>query len=457
MGLDMNRRSFIGGTVAAMIGLSGCQRIPDAGPGRETLSTQLEQSGPTRPASATFVIGHREGRTVSMVGATGEIAIEAPKGEADARVIQQTFDSLPEGGGSVFIENGTYEIGRYDEWNAGVKVHTSNVDVISDYAHLRFHEHSPDAEFLMDFAIGAVENVRIRGLVLDGNREERSNPTRTVDVSESSNVTIADSVIFGGRRVERAGGAGYGIGPYGVDGLTVANCLITDSDRHGIHPGANDGIYRDVRIVNNTFTGNALNPTGAAIDIRDRIQDVIVRGNYIAENGNGIRIKGEKTNTIHISGNILRNNQNDLDDSSQIEIVADGFDRHVISDNQFLLDGDSETESRHVLLAPSAEVDEITIRDNDARGGDYFVEARIDDEFSFLNIADNSVAETAVGVAIEGVDRSLIRDNVFRSIADHAIRPEDGRGALLDNVLQDASIDVSAVESGYELVDNLTL
>jgi len=454
---NLRRRSFIGGSLATMLGLAGCNDISRP-PDSNELTENLQQQAGTGTPNATFIIGHRDGRTVSIDGTTGEIQEAAPAGEEDARVIQRTFDAIPNGGGGVFIENGTYEIGRYDQWNAGVKIHTSNTVVSSNFARLRFHEHSPEAEFLMDFAVGAVENVTIEGLIVDGNRTERSNPTRTIDISESSNVAVRDCVIFGGRRIKQEGGAGYGIGPYEVNHLTVTNCLITDSDRHGIHPGANDGVYRDVRIHGNTFIGNARNPTGAAIDVRDRTKDVFITGNYIAENGNGIRMKGVETGDVRISGNVVRENRNEEDASAQIEVVAKGFGRYDISENILVLEsGGGEMETRQIFASPSGDSDSLIIRDNDVRGGDSFLEVRDQGALSYIDVVDNTATETSHGVIVEGVETTLVRDNAFRSIEEPAVLPERSQGAVVNNYYLDSPPADDLSERGFVTRGNLRL
>ena len=452
----VRRRGFLGASGAAMAGLAGCQadRADDDTTQSRTSSaddqTPVEQqSGPeTRmlgPGAATVVIGHRDGKTLGMDGHTGAVLHAAPAGEDDAAVIQKSFEEIPsETGGSVFFERGRYEIGQFDAWEAGIAINANNLILRGDFAHLRFHEHSPETTIKRDLAIGRSENVHIEGLILDGNREDRSSPTRTLDICCSSNVTIDNCLIRGGRRVKREGGAGYGISPFETEHLTVSNCLIRDNDRHGIHPGGNEGLYRGYRIVNNTFINNASNPSGAAIDIRDRTQDVLIADNLLVENGNGIRIKGRRTDNILIQGNLLRDNDHPEATSSQIEFQAKTFGTHRVTDNRLVFtEKRSGPDSRQITLSPGGDGEELAITNNDVTGGDVFVARDDDGTIEYLEVDGNSVHGTRDGIVLGETGTAIVTDNVLRDIREAGIVSKGGveRGAVVDNLLVDARID----------------
>lgn len=387
------------------------------------------------------VIVRTAGDTVRAVeGGSGDLILDGQAGRDDAEVIQRAFEALGSTGGTVVIKRGTYEIREYPSGMEKFGIVADGTTVVSDYAHLRFHDHA-GSKPQVDFTVHGHDHVRLDGLVIDGNRDERSGPTRTLDIANARHVTVEDCVIRGGRSRELDGGAGYGINPFECDHLTVHNCLIRDNDRHGIHPGSNDDPMRGFQFTNNTFVANATNPTGAAIDFRDGSTRAIVAHNYFERNGTAIRIKGgdPPDGFITVSDNVLWRNRlgRDLSErypgaasdfsSRQIDLAGPTFDTIAITDNLFGLavDGAGDRPSRHIAVA-DADGETLRIVGNYFRGGnDPAVTLSGDDEaIGLAALSANHFDRTPEGVALVGGARdAVITDNVFAT--------RDSRGPIL--------------------------
>lgn len=418
------RRLLQTGATLSAAGLGGCESAP-----------QVEGGGssePTVTATPTFVISKTRDTVVAVDAETRTRVYEGRADEDDARVIQQALDDQRlRDGGSVFFRHATYEIGPYDRWGAGLKVHTSDLRLVSDLARLRFHHHSGSKTPKRDLAIDQVENVLVRGLHLDGNKADRTAPTRTLDSAHSTNVTVRDCIVENGRKKAPEGGAGYGIAPFECDHFVVHNCVIRHNDRHGVHPGSNSEPMKDYRITNCSFIGNATNPSGAAVDLRDGSTRTIVANNYFEGNGNGVRIKGEDPadGYIQVSNNVFWDNRvtpeqieavdavGEITGSAQIDLSSPVFDTIDVSDNLFYLPTAAAVpdERRH-LSSYDADGRSLLVHDNHFRGGSSVAVGAFADtrRIGTVVVEGNHFEDPPDGVAVaDGIQNAVVRGNTF--------------------------------------------
>lgn len=411
------RRGLLGmGASAGMASLAGCGFLDGA------------SSAMTTPGVPAYVV-YTDGSTVELMdGQSGEVVRSGEAGREDARVIQAGLSNLAPDGGTLYITRGTYDIRNVPEESAGLAVRADFTILAGDFPHLRFHDHGSRSPQL-DLTIHDRRHVQLAGLHLDGNRTERASPTRTLDIADSEYISVLNCIVEGGRSRKLEGGAGYGIGPYQVDHLTVDNCLIRNNDRHGIHPGADDEPLEGFRFTNNTFRHNASNPTGAAVDIRDGSARGIVAHNYFGENGVGLRIKGADppSGFLQVSNNVFWDNRFQAADreaypdadatTKQLSVSGSTFDVIDVTGNLFGFspEVDLHENAQHVLVA-RPDGDSLRIRGNYFRGGreeavGFWSEGRS------VATADlsNNVFETpgsAIGFG-GGVGTAIVSDNRF--------------------------------------------
>lgn len=464
MAFHTDRRGMLrAGSTLGMAGLAGCGWADDEG----TPSTHQQAEGtgrtridqPTETATArgtndetldgvvlpaTFVVTKHGDSVVATEGTTGRVAFRGE--DDDGAVLQRTFDALEGRGGRVFVKRGRYELARQ------VDVRSDHTEVISDFAHLRFHDHGRyggPPEEQVDLNIKG-SHVLLRGLVVDGNKENRSTATRTLNLSSASQVTVRDCVVRGGKSVEGIG-RGYGINPYHTNHLVVDNCLLADNDRHGIHPGSSRGPFGNVRVTNCTFLNNASasDPTGAAIDIRDHTRSALVANNYFRGNGFGVVVKGERVGTVSIVDNVFVDNRMGEDDSAQVHVRTEDVQSVTVAGNDFRLsDGTIDRPSFQVLVTPNGQTRAIVVRENRFDGS--AVALLTEDEsrsIRWLIVEDNHFERCRREfVDIERAERVIVRGNRFDQPADGetAVTAIDRtqRTLVADNVLVNTRLDL---------------
>ncbi|WP_257299125.1 right-handed parallel beta-helix repeat-containing protein [Haloarchaeobius sp. FL176] len=475
MGRDVTRRRLLGaGATIGLGSIAGCSGDGDAGTATETADpttrattartteeTTTEDEEPVVADGsgllpAAYVVTKEDGEIRAYDGQTLAVAFSGEAGAEDGRVLQATFDALadaPTEGGRVFIRRGEYTPDRQ------LDVASSYTEVRSEFAKLTFQDHPrDDGESQTDFAIeardGPIEHVTIQGLVLDANKDERSTRTRTADVrADVSHVTFRDCIVFGGRSVD--GDGGYGIGEDDdADYVTIDNCVVRDSDRHGYHTSA-----PHLRIVNSTFLNNA-RETGDVFDLA--ATDAVVANNHFEGNGHGIKIDDSDRagGNIVVTGNVFVDNYLPDVASGQIEFTDTTVESVQISDNTFVLPDVAASEtSAHVLFDSDESLGSVHIRNNHFEGGGpqtltWFretgrrIRTLVVEHNTFERIPDD------VGL-LASAERLLVRDNLFACSGGSGTLEikECSTGVVSGNVSYDASIDVRAelvVERNHE-------
>ena len=148
------------------------------------------------------------------------------------------------------------------------------------------------------------------------------------DINQSVSI-LKNDIIFDGN--------GYIINPitrgvtiYGVDNVTVKNCIIKEGKEVGFMVDRSSNI----KILNNTVTGTSvlfpgLQPTGGILFWI--VNSSIISGNYLEENYESIFL-GAKSQYNLIVANILINNQNGISlyDSSNNRIYKNNFINNTI-------------------------------------------------------------------------------------------------------------------------------
>jgi hypothetical protein len=454
MGRDITRRRMLGaGATIGLSSIAGCGGTDEPTTTRETATaasptttagdTRTEQSTddttePTGVLPARYVVTKESGEIRAYDGSTLSVAFSGEAGTDDGEVLQKTFDETD--GGRVFIRRGTYAVDR------GLRIEHDGTEVHSDLAWLRFSDRETSGSAQVDFAVKSAAHVTVNGLVLDGQKSERTSRTRTADIwGDSSFVTYRNCVIFGGKAVD--GNAGYGIGEDdNADFVTIDNCVIRNSDRHAYHPSAGHH-----RIVNSTFRNNAQR-TGDIFDLADT--NAIVANNHFEGNGHGIKLDDSGGDSsgghIVITGNVFADNYLPDIASGQIEFADTRVDSVVISDNTFLLPTiDAEETSAHVLFDSDLDLGSVTIRDNHFDGGGrnaltWFTETgrRLDTLVVEHNTFENLPGDVGL---VASANRLLFRDNLVTCSG-----PTEGRlniietnsGVVSGNVCYNATIDV---------------
>ncbi|WP_256298386.1 right-handed parallel beta-helix repeat-containing protein [Haloarchaeobius salinus] len=475
MGRDVTRRRVLGaGATIGMGSIAGCSGSDDPGTATETdgattvettaeptegTETTTEGQEPVADGSgllpAAYVVTKEDDEIRAYNGQTLEVEFSGAAGSDDGRVLQATFDALADGhveGGRVFIRRAEYTPDRQ------LDMTSSHTEVRSDFARLTFQDHPrDDGESQTDFAIesddGSTEHVTLQGLVLDGNKDARTTRTRTADVRANvRHVTFRDCVVFGGKSVD--GNGGYGIGEDNdADHVTIDNCIIRDSDRHGYHTSA-----PHLRIVDSTFLNNGLE-TGDVFDLA--ATDAVIANNHFENNGHGIKIDDSDRagGNIVITGNVFVDNYLPDIASGQIEFADTTVDSVHISDNTFVLpDIDASETSAHILFDSDESLGSVRIRNNHFEGGGpnaltWFTETGR--RLRTLVVEHNTFERIPNDVGLlASAERLLVRDNLFDCSGGGRLEiKECSTGVVSGNVSYDASLDVQAdlvVERNYE-------
>lgn len=467
MGEKPTRRRVLGAGATIGLGMfAGCSEAPDptetAGATRtdavddppETV-TELDTATETVAADGSgllpveYVITKEDDEIRAYDGDTLRVEFSGAAGADDGRVLQETFDATT--GGRVFIRRGEYTPDRQ------LTVDTSYMQVHSDFARLTFQDHPSGAdESQIDFMIGCAGDptvhVEVDGLVLDANKANRTTRTRTADICEAVGVTLRNCIVFGGKSVD--GNGGYGIGEDDdTDFITIENCVVRDSDRHGYHPSADHH-----RIVNSTFLNNAKR-TGDAFDLKG--SSAVVANNLFEGNGHGVVIDDtgdrEADGRVVITGNVFVDNYLEDIASGQIEFTEASTDSVLITDNTFVLPAiDAQETSAHVLLDTDGQIGTVHLRNNHFEGGGpqaltWFTESGR--HLDTLVVEHNTFEDVPRDIGlIAAAERLLLRDNLFECTGSGAGQlrvKECGSGVVSGNVTYDGTIDV---ESGQDLV-----
>ncbi|MFC4405497.1 right-handed parallel beta-helix repeat-containing protein [Haloarchaeobius iranensis] len=472
---DVTRRRLLGaGATIGMGSIAGCSGSDDAGTatGSDDTTSAEPTAGTTEQAETTtqepvadgsgllpaaYVVTKEDGEIRAYNGQTLEVEFSGAAGGEDGRVLQATFDAMASGrvtGGRVFIRRAEYTPDRQ------LSVSSSHTEVRSDFAWLTFQDHPRDdgesqADFTVESRDGTTEHVEVRGLVLDANKDARTARTRTADVrADTRHVTFRDCVIFGGKSVD--GDGGYGIGEDDdADYVTIENCVVRDSDRHGYHTSA-----PHVRIVDSTFLNNA-KETGDVFDLA--ATDAVVANNHFEGNGHGIKIDDSDAEggRIVVTGNVFVDNYLPDVASGQIEFADTTVDSVHVSDNTFVLpDIDATETSAHVLFDSDESLGSVRVRNNHFEGGGpqaltWFTETGR--RLRTLVVEHNTFERVPNDVGLlASAERLLVRDNLFACSGDRGRLEvkECSAGVVTGNVTDGAGIDVQSdlvVERNYEL------
>lgn len=454
------RRRVLGaGATLGLGSLAGCSEGADESttaatdatadgpaPDTETRDTTTQQEDPVAGIlPARYVVTKEQGEIRTYDGDTLEVAFSGPAGDADGRVLQETFDAVD--GGRVFVRRAEYTPDRQ------LNVTSSHTTVASNFARLTFQDHPEDmagsaqVDLVVDGGGSGVSHVEIDGFVLDANKGTRTTPTRTADIwGESTHVTYRNCVIFGGKSVDTSGG--YGIGEDDdADYVTIDNCVIRDSDRHAYHPSA-----AHHRIVNSTFLNNAQR-TGDVFDLA--ATEAVVANNHFQNNGHGVKIDDSDSRPdeghVAITGNVFVDNYLEDVASGQIELVDSTVRSVSITDNTFVLPqiGAEET-SAHLLVDTDGAIGSVQVRDNHFEGGGRNAITSFTEtghHIGTLVVEHNNFERVHRGLGLlASAERVLVRDNLFECSAGGGSRltiKSCGSGVVAGNVLYGASIDVA--------------
>lgn len=437
MAWELPRRQLLGAGATLSLGLvAGCNQ-PFAD--QDTLVTD---GAGVLPAS--YVVTKQAGEIQAYNGSSLKVEFSGTAGEEDGRVLQEVFDATS--GGRVFIRRGDYSPDRR------LSVNSSFTEVYSDFARLTFQDHpNDDGETQIDFAVDGTdsptEHVEINGLVLDGNKSNRTGGTRTADIwGETRHLAFRNCLIYGGKGDE--GGEGYGIGEdNNADYITIDNCVIRDSDRHAYHPSAAHN-----SILNSTFINNAQNGS----DVFDlAATNAIVANNHIENNGNGVRLDSTDVDSpngrILITGNVFVNNAMDGQETGQLHLADASARSAVVTGNTFLLPGGQNGElSAHLLIFQESSMGSLLVQNNHFEGGGRAAVMASTDggqQIETLAIERNTFDGLPADIGtLAGAKRLLIRDNLFDCLGSEAgrleIRSIDS-GVVAGNVNYNATIDIA--------------
>jgi hypothetical protein len=455
MSRQVSRRQVLG--AGATIGLSsvaGCptddtttdaqSKNPTSKQDSEEQTTQQED--PTNPSGilpAQYIVTKDNDEILAYNGDTLRIEFRGAAGEGDGRVLQQTFDAVE--GGRVFIRRAEYTPDRR------LTVSTNYTQVHSDFARLTFQDHPPQEDHSqIDFLIGCTDettkHVEVNGLVLDGNKSNRTTRTRTADICEAVEVTLRNCIIFGGKSVD--GGGGYGIGEDDdTDFITIDNCVVRDSDRHAYHPSANHHY-----ILNSTFVNNA-QKTGTVFDLKGT--NAVVANNLFENNGHGVILDdaGDSSSDgrIVITGNVFVDNYLEDIASGQIEFTDASTDSVMINDNTFVLPAiEAQETSAHVLVDTDGQIGTVHLRNNHFEGGGHRAFESFTETGRHINtlvVEHNTFSDipSEIGL-IASAERLLLRDNLFECTGPGSGRlsvKECSSGVVSGNVTYNGAVDVA--------------
>lgn len=183
------QRSVSHRRLAASLATTGVQNQNVSSPSKQHSEDPQTQDAETTELSgilpAQYIVTKSDEEISAYNGESLQVEFRGTAGEDDGRVLQQTFDAK---GGRVFIRRGEY---------------------------------TPDQRLILIGCAGdPTQHVEVNGLVLDGDKPNRTTRTRTADTCEAIDVTLRNCIIFGGekrrwqRRVRDRRGRRYGFQYY---------------------------------------------------------------------------------------------------------------------------------------------------------------------------------------------------------------------------------------------------
>lgn len=410
-GPHTRRRLLQAGASLGLAGMAGCEgldpaRRTDGGTDAAGGTADEPVGAVTGALTADFVVWKDSDTVASVNGRTLETEFSGEAGRDDAEVIQVTLEALGDGG-RVFVAPAVYEL------HDAIHVTADRTELVSAQAHLRFHDHrrvDGDPDLQSDLVIHGQDHVRVRGLVVDGNRGERTTPTRTIDLAESHHAVFEGCRIRGGK-ADRAG-AGYGIGgPYDSDHTVVHNCVVEDNDRHGLHPNVRSS---GLRVINCTFRNNgwADRDVGGSAIAGHAGSDVVIANNLFAGNARGYHTGGDRLDRAIVSDNVFVDNGDEAGDQVRISEMTGAV---TLRGNVFGYTEEGPAESGTHLL--------VEIRDG--RGGTVTVAGN-----HFMDGGDG-IATTVPGGGRLG--KLLVSENLFERSRGPVVRVEGVATAVVRN------------------------
>lgn len=424
------------GASIGVAGFAGCEKLPSnvRTDGAGVADQTVDEGG--HALTADFVVWNDGERVGLTDGRTLETEASGEAGVADADVVQVALDRLVdrERGGRVFIKNGAYELRR------SIEIRTDRTELVSDQARLRFHDHdrTDDEGIQLDLTVHSHDDVRISGLAIDGNKERRTGPTRTINLSNSDRFSAERCDLRGGRGTRP--GAGYAIGgPNDGTDTVIHNCIIRDSDRHGLHPNKQAS---ELRVTNCTFRNNGWGSDGSAAAIQGHSgPNILVANNLFIDNASGYHSGGERLDRVSVTDNVFVDNGGR--DDGQLKI-SETTGRVSIRGNVFAFtDTGLVEEGRHVSISIHNRVGgSISVAGNRFLDGEDQVVTQHSDEAARLDklVVNDNEFEGSRGpiVHAEGVVLDIVRDNIIDPEHDGELFSGHGsvdRGLVADNVL----------------------
>lgn len=445
-----------------MLGLAGCNELSEIMTGNQQSESSMMDSNSdgggvqSLVLPATYIVGKEDGEVFALNGTSLEREFTGVADEDDGAVLEQALAEDNIGtGGRVFIRNADYYVDRR------LTVTTSRTELVSDYARIIFQDHPlrGDREVQSDLLIGGSSSsttrfVRVAGLILDGNKNERTGMTRVVEIAPfTAHISIESTAIFGGKGNEPGGG--YGIGEADpANHVTIDNCVISDNDRHAYHPSG-----KHHTITNSTFINNATKG-GDIFDLPS--SRGLVANNLFKDNGQGVKIFRDMEgpdagpripSNIVISGNVFVDNYSMGDPgAAQIQFRRANAESVTITGNEFRLP-ESPAGSD-----PAAHID-AQLGDPDDSGPNHIGTVRIrDNSFSGGRTrAINVVGEDEGSL----IDKLIVEGNTFDEVGHQTISAERTVKLLVRNNIVDQStsgegkvVSGGSVDSGV-ITDNV--
>jgi parallel beta-helix repeat protein len=243
-----------------------------------------------------------------------------------------------------------------------------------------------------------VENVRIEGISIDGDKE--TNPPITgcrgagIFLYRAKNVHISNCVVRDYN--------GDGVSFQQSEDIVVENCEVTDNDGYGFHPGS--GSKRPI------LRGNKSYRNSIGIFVCWRVKHGLFERNEICDNSKmGISIGHKDTDNVFRDNLIARNGLYGIYFRNESEPM--GAHRNLIEGNEIL---DNGSEDRGYGIYIDGETHDITVVGNTIGGSPYGV---------FIG---------------PKADRVIVRGNIFKGLSAEPIHQEstDSKVEAVDNRIQ---------------------
>lgn len=327
-----------------------------------------------------------------------------PDDEADdTAAIKAAFaQAAEEGGGIVRIPNGTFIISRQGSEACILEVPSNTVVEGEGTASiLKFDAAVNESNFWrMIGSYGAVENVVIRDLALDGsNTHPRYTPGKTFEQNHgvwfyakegtSTNITI-DNVY-----AHHFSGDCIALGRGSVASV-VRNCSFHDGLRQGIQIGAHGG-GSNIQVLNNRELPDQLiegSPRGLHLEHNEGVTRVLVSGNVV----NGPILAGDGIDGLTITGNHAMR-------------IEGNINRNVlVSNNQ--LHSDHKSPSISLGLSSNVKVTgNLIVNTNPEAFAAIYVWDNAEEKKEGVMITDNFIRCPKIAVAIAGMKGGLVSGN----------------------------------------------